>query len=98
MWVTFGHLRLSGHIMPDHAGDRGAVFLALAPHDHLAYQADPDDVSGLSDLIGVLWLMIGEELLAAPDGGSARELPSASRLRSVIGVSANGQPRRHGEH
>ena len=33
MWVTFGHLRPSGHIMPDHAGDRGAVLLALAPHD-----------------------------------------------------------------
>jgi Phosphoesterase family len=26
MWVAFGHLRPSGHIMPDHAGDRGAVF------------------------------------------------------------------------
>jgi hypothetical protein len=38
MWVTFGHLRPSGHIMPDHAGDRGAVFLVLAPHDHPAYQ------------------------------------------------------------
>jgi len=35
MWVTFGHLRPSGHIMPDHAGDRGAVLLDLAPHDHL---------------------------------------------------------------
>ena len=42
MWVTFGHLRPSGHIMPDHAGDRGAVFLVLAPHDHLAYQAESD--------------------------------------------------------
>jgi hypothetical protein len=39
MWVTFGHLRPSGHIVPDHAGDRGAVFLLLAPHDHPAYQA-----------------------------------------------------------
>jgi hypothetical protein len=38
MWVTFGHLRPSGHIMPDHAGDRGAVFLVLAPHDHPAIQ------------------------------------------------------------
>jgi hypothetical protein len=27
MWVTFGHLRPSVHIMPDHAGDRGTVFL-----------------------------------------------------------------------
>src|SRR5579864_7191682 len=32
MWVTFGHLRPPGHTMPDHAGDRGAVFLVLAPH------------------------------------------------------------------
>ena len=35
MWVTFGHLRPSGHIMPDHAGDRGTALLVLAPHDHL---------------------------------------------------------------
>jgi hypothetical protein len=35
MWVTFGHLRPSGHIMPDHAGDRGAAWMVLAPHDHL---------------------------------------------------------------
>jgi len=35
MWVIFDHLRPSGHIMPDHAGDRGAVLLILAPHDHL---------------------------------------------------------------
>jgi len=27
MWVTFGHLRPSGHIMPDHGGDRGAAHL-----------------------------------------------------------------------
>ena len=32
MWVTFGHLRPSGHIMPDHQGDRGAALLVLAPH------------------------------------------------------------------
>jgi hypothetical protein len=35
MWVTFGHLRPSGHIMPDHGGDRGAALLVLAPHDRL---------------------------------------------------------------
>ena len=35
MWVTFGHLRPSGRIMPDHGGDRGAVLLVLAPHDRL---------------------------------------------------------------
>jgi len=27
MWVIFDHLRPSGHIMPDHADDRGAVLL-----------------------------------------------------------------------
>jgi hypothetical protein len=43
MLVTFGHLRPSGHIMPDHAGDRGAVPSVLAPHDHPAYQADQVD-------------------------------------------------------
>src|SRR5690242_8841088 len=35
MWVIFDHLRPSGHIMPDHAGDRGAAWMVLAPHDHL---------------------------------------------------------------
>jgi hypothetical protein len=35
MWVIEDHLRPSGHIMPDHAGDRGAEHLVLAPHDHL---------------------------------------------------------------
>ena len=69
MWVTFGHLRPAGHIMPDRAGDRGAVFLVLAPHDHLAYQTDADDVSAQIDLFGVPWLMIGEEPSAAPNGG-----------------------------
>jgi hypothetical protein len=32
--------------------------------------ADPDDVSAQIDLIGVPWLMIGEEPSAAPNGGS----------------------------
>src|SRR5882757_3350933 len=27
MWVTFGHLRPSGHIMPDRGGDRAAAHL-----------------------------------------------------------------------
>ncbi len=35
MWVIFDHLRPSGHIMPDHGGDRGAAWMVLAPHDHL---------------------------------------------------------------
>ena len=35
MWVIFGHLRPPGHIMPDHAGDRGAVPSGPAPRDHL---------------------------------------------------------------
>src|SRR5205823_11849257 len=30
-----GHLRPSGRVMLDHAGDRGAVLLALEPYDHL---------------------------------------------------------------
>jgi hypothetical protein len=35
MWVIEDHLRPSGHIMPDHADDRGTVLLILAPHGHL---------------------------------------------------------------
>jgi catechol 2,3-dioxygenase-like lactoylglutathione lyase family enzyme len=49
MWVTFGHLRPLGHIMPNHAGDRGAVFLVLVPHDHLhiKHEREPDRFGGL---------------------------------------------------
>ena len=35
MWVIEDHRALRAHIMPDHAGDRGAVSLVLEPHDHL---------------------------------------------------------------
>jgi hypothetical protein len=37
-----------------------------------ALHANPDDVSAQIDLIGVAWLMIGEELSGAPNCGSAR--------------------------
>jgi hypothetical protein len=47
MWITFGHLRPSSHIMPDHVRGRGAVFLVLAPHEHPACQADGDVYAGL---------------------------------------------------
>ena len=33
--VIFDHVRPSGHIMPDHAGDRGGSILIIGPHDHL---------------------------------------------------------------
>ena len=47
-WVIEDHLRPSGHIIPDHAGDRGAVFLVLAPHDHLHISQSrmPDGCAG----------------------------------------------------
>lgn len=35
MCVIEDHLRPSGHMMPDHAGDRGAELLVLAPHVHV---------------------------------------------------------------
>ncbi|HXL18579.1 MAG TPA: hypothetical protein VN961_13780, partial [Streptosporangiaceae bacterium] len=35
MWVIEDHLRPSGHIMPDHVGDRGAMRQILEPRDHL---------------------------------------------------------------
>jgi hypothetical protein len=35
MWVIEDHLRPSGHIMPDHVGDRGAVRQILEPREHL---------------------------------------------------------------
>jgi hypothetical protein len=38
---------------------------------NVLYSADPDDVSAQIDLIGVPWLMIGEEPSAAPNDGSS---------------------------
>ena len=38
VWVIFDHLRPSGHIMPDHAGDRGAVPLDLGASRSPPYQ------------------------------------------------------------
>jgi hypothetical protein len=60
------------------------VLLVLAPHDHLAYQTDPDDASAQIGLIGVPWLVIGEQPSAAPNGGS----------RKVGGVTAGDPPGR----
>jgi hypothetical protein len=41
--------------------------------------ADPDDISAQMHLIGVPWLMIGEDPSAAPNGGYARNSnPAAS--------------------
>jgi hypothetical protein len=45
MWVIFDHLRPSGHIMPDHAGDRGAVFTGPGASRSPPYQPDPDVAS-----------------------------------------------------
>jgi hypothetical protein len=36
------------------------------------FHADPDDITAQIDPIGVLWPIIGEELSAAPNGGSVR--------------------------
>jgi hypothetical protein len=38
MWVIFDHLRPSGHIMPDHVGDRGAARLDLGASRSPTYQ------------------------------------------------------------
>ncbi len=45
----------------------------FAGHGTALISADPDDVSAQIDLIGVPWLMIGEEPSAAPNGGDARQ-------------------------
>jgi len=42
MWVTFGHLRPPGHIMPDHGGDRGAAHLDPGASRSPPYQACED--------------------------------------------------------
>jgi hypothetical protein len=42
MWVIFDHLRPSGHIMPDHVGDRGAGHLDPGASRSPTYQACAD--------------------------------------------------------
>jgi hypothetical protein len=42
MWVIFDHLRPPGHIMPDHAGDRGAVFPGSGASRSPPYQPNED--------------------------------------------------------
>src|SRR6266487_2512596 len=48
MWVIEDHLRPSGHIMPDHAGDRGAELLFMEPHDHLHVNQSRTSATGMS--------------------------------------------------
>ena len=36
------------------------------------YSADPDDIGAQIDLIGLPWLMIGEDPSSAPNGGYLR--------------------------
>jgi hypothetical protein len=42
MWVIFDHLRPPGHIMPDHAGDRGAVLPGPGASRSPPYQTEAD--------------------------------------------------------
>ena len=49
MWVTFGHLRPSGHIMPDHGGDRGAAHLDPGASRSPPYQADEHAQTSVSE-------------------------------------------------
>src|SRR5215469_3367347 len=42
MWVIFDHLRPPGHIMPDHGGDRGAVFAGSGASRSPPYQTIED--------------------------------------------------------
>ena len=52
MWVIFDHLRPSGHIMPDHVGDRGAARLDLGASRSPTYQPEEcASASGRSTLI-----------------------------------------------
>ena len=44
MWVIFDHLRPPGHIMPDHAGDRGVAYLNSGIH--------PDQAEPAAGLLG----------------------------------------------
>jgi hypothetical protein len=61
MWVIFDHLRPSGHMTPDHVGDRGAVRLDLGGSRLPTYQPDPVDARRQNDLFGAARLMIAVE-------------------------------------
>jgi hypothetical protein len=59
MWVIEDHLRPSGHIMPDHVGDRGAVRQILEPRDHLHInQIRMDCAAGRALVTQVRWLCL----------------------------------------
>jgi hypothetical protein len=62
----------------------------IKPSSH----ADPYDASAQIDLIGVPWLVIGEDLSATPNGGDARLVRNRDRSRSMS-RQAGVQVRRH---
>ena len=81
MWVTFGHLRPSGHVIPDHSGDRGAVILVLAPHDHPTYQP-------IADVLTVAFaVMLLAFIFVNGDRGPAEHLPYLRQGDRATGTS-----------
>jgi len=64
---------------------------------NLRYSADPVDLGAQSDLSGAPESMNIQAVLAVQIGGYARGLPSVSRLRSVIRVSAQRAAARVGQ-
>ena len=66
-------LPLSGAPGNRRSGRCKAEQMLMSGASDVRSSADPDDVSAQIDLIGVPWLMIGEEPSAAPNGGDARQ-------------------------
>ena len=58
--------------------------MALAVLTNVRSSADPDDPGAQIDLIGVPWLMIGEDPSSAPNGGSRAAGADRRKSLSVI--------------
>jgi hypothetical protein len=65
-----------------HADSFLRIIVAL---NNAVFSADPDGVSAQIDLIGVPWLMIGEDPSSAPNGGSG-----AGRARRLVALPRAG--------
>ncbi len=82
--------------MPTHIADLPQCMGMRSPNFH--YSADPHDISAQIDLIGMPWLMIREDLSAAPIGGDARQPEVLVRTRNVtdpctVGAGCYGRRR-----
>ena len=76
MWVIFDHLRPSGHIMPDHVGDRGVVRLDFGASRSPAYLGNLQ----LLERPGHAQILRANQVRAAPAPALREMIPRVVRL------------------